>query len=107
VAEWNKVQLDILPGRHMSYAGRKGIGNVCHLTQLISGKATKGNFNPNHLNIRLALPINAVLEPKRFKNVDRGVPSLETSHLILKRFYFFQNLLGNGDCMNRRPAGNW
>jgi hypothetical protein len=107
VAEWNKVQLDILPGRHMPYTGRKGICNVSHLPQLISGKAPKGNFNPNHLNIRLALSINAVLEPKRFKHVDRGVPGLEASHLILKRFYFFPNFLGNGDGMNGRAAGNW
>ena len=31
VPEGNKVQLNILPRRDMSHAGRKGIRNVCHL----------------------------------------------------------------------------
>ena len=83
VREFHKMQLDILPRGHVAHTGGKLVGQLGNPPHLISRQATERNFDAEHLDARLALTVNAVLQPERFENIRGEVPCEDTMRLGL------------------------
>ena len=56
------VKLEVLPRGDVALAQRrKALGDFPERIQLLRRHASEGQLHPDHLDIRLALPVNALL----------------------------------------------
>jgi hypothetical protein len=97
------MELDVLSGRHMADPCGVLLGQLGDPAQLIAGQPPEGDFDPDHLDAGLPLPVNAVLETEGFKEIAGQVSRQNPLHLDFECFNLFENILGDGGRLHRHP----
>jgi hypothetical protein len=92
--EGNEVVLDVLAGGEVAASTAEFIGDARQLTHLLCGQQPTGDFAAHHLDARLSLAVNAVLEAE---GSELGVSNLpcEDGHCLCPEGFDFLS-----DCFN-------
>jgi hypothetical protein len=106
VFEFHEVQLNVLPCRDMTHAGGIPVGQIGHLPQLIGRQPAERNLDPHHLDTRLPLAVNAILQPEGLEDVGGEVSAQDTLGFRFKRFDFFDYMGRNRLRFNRRTESH-
>jgi hypothetical protein len=91
------MKLNILAGGNMADSGRVGVGYFGDPTQLVGCEPAKRDFDTHHLNARLALSINPVLQAKGLEQISGKIAGSDPPDFSFERFNLFYNRRGNGD----------
>ena len=64
VLEFDMVDLNVLPGGQMVFAGGVFVADIQDGSELVKRQQSHGNLDSNHLNARLPLAVNPASQPK-------------------------------------------
>ena len=96
ILQESKVELDILSGGHMADPGAIGIRQFADAPQLIGCEAAERNFDADHLDTRLPLPIDPMLKAEGSENIARDLARVQPLDLFLKRLDLLEEIRRNG-----------
>src|SRR5581483_10891748 len=80
----DEVELNVLARGQMATSGRVGIGDVRQHAQLVAIQHARRDLNAHHLDSRLTLAVNAMLQPERAKLFFRDFAAAELADALLK-----------------------
>ncbi len=69
VFQLDEMQLNVLSRCHVAHPGRVPIRQFSNPPELIGSQTAERNLDAHHLHARLALTVNAVLQPKRLEEI--------------------------------------
>ena len=79
------VDLDVLAGGDVALVQRRvALDHVGEGLHLVRGDATEGKLYPHHLDVGLALAVDALLEPEADELVFRQAPARNSSASLSK-----------------------